>query len=131
VTEDYVIFDALQRVGSVFDVEVLEADVKVSGEVVRHDYAIIESGSEGKPVSVITCVRLDDLSLEMAGLVQDALVRMGAWRFIEAIDDGTISAQELAELAGDVEGAWRIELERRLLPAKLPAGAVVGSFKRL
>jgi len=131
MTNDYEMLDALQRVGAVCGVRVMEADCKAYGEVVSREYAIIEFGSEGEPASIAICRTIGDLSLEMECLVQDALERNGAHRFMTAIEEGDISAAEFNDLAGDIDGPWRVEVESRLLKNKLPAGAVVQPAKRL
>jgi hypothetical protein len=129
--DDYQRLDALQRVGAVLDVKVMEADCKEFGERVSKDYVIIEFCSEGEPESLVTCRTLDHLALEMVDRVQQMLERKGGRRFIEAIAEGDISAEEFNHLAGDIEGPWHVQVENHLLDDKLPAGASAKPVKRL
>lgn len=129
--DDYQRLDALQRVGAVLDVKVMEADYKEFGERVSKDFVIIEFNSEGEPESLVTCRTLDHLALEMVDRVQAVLEREGGGRFIEAIAEGDISAEEFNDLAGDIDGPWHVEVENRLLKDKLPVGPIVQPAKRL
>lgn len=129
--DDYQRLDALQRVGAVLDVKVMEADCMEFGERVSKDFMIIEFDSAREPDSAVTCRTLDHLAMEMVERVQDVLEREGRRRFIEAIDEGEISAEEFSEVAGDVVGPWRVEVERRLFKNKMPVGAPGRPAKRL
>jgi hypothetical protein len=127
MVDDYPQFEPLQRIAEVMELRLSKTNESKRGQVSGEVYVVVDSDRD----AVAVCKTISDLSDEVRGLVEQFVQGPGPHRFHQAIEDESITWQELLDLAGHAHPAWKEKAEKRRLERTLPGARAQDRAKRL